>query len=434
MRVVDHPNLIRYYETYEDERYLHLVMELCAGGDLFDRLLTTGTMGEGDVAVVMRKLLLGVSHLHGMGICHRDLKPENFLYVSKDPGAELKIIDFGMSIKVANPNELMTLVGTPYYLAPEVLKGNYGKECDVWSLGVIMYLLLCGYQPFEGDDMRDIFFKIAKGRYEFKGPEWDSVADSAKDLLRKMMTLDPVHRIAIAEVLHHPWFTHQREPRTATVSTKVLKSLKRFKAPKKMQQEVMKVMIRFMSADDIEELKSAFLEMDQADTGFITFQDLEIAMKNAGFDVPANELNSTFYAEIVSTLDHLNLGKIKYTEFLLATVEKRRLLDEELLYLTFQHFDFDNDGFINVSDLRMAMENAGAGMEATMQDIEAMIADWDLDHNRQIDFNEFKQMMEDCKNYAVPENLQSEVPSRRASVRRSTVRKTIKKIAVPFSE
>lgn len=99
----------------------------------------------------------------------------------------------------------------------------------------------------------------------------------------------------------------------------------------------------------------------------------------------------------MSTLDHLNLGKIKYTEFLLATVEKRRLLDEELLYLTFQHFDFDNDGFINVSDLRMAMENAGAGMEATMQDIEAMIADWDLDHNRQIDFKEFKQMMEDCK-------------------------------------
>lgn len=397
MRIVDHPNLIRYFETYEDERYLHIVMELCSGGDLFDRLLATGTMTEGDVATVMRKLLLGVSHLHGMGICHRDLKPENFLYVSKEPTSELKIIDFGMSIKVRNPNELMTLVGTPYYLAPEVLKGNYGKECDIWSLGVIMYLLLCGYQPFEGDDMRDIFFKIAKGRYDFKGAEWDAVTDPAKDLLRKMMTQDPAARITIIDILHHPWFTHQREPRTATIPTKVLKSLKRFKAPKKMQQEVMKVMIRFMSADDIEELKSAFLDIDQAETGFVTYQDLETAMMSAGFDVPANELSSTFYLEIISSLDPLSIGKIKYTEFLIATVEKKRLLDDELMYLTFQHFDFDNDGFINVSDLRMAMENAGAGMDASMQEVEAMIADWDLDHNRQIDFKEFKQMMEDCK-------------------------------------
>ena len=433
MRIVDHPNLIRYYETYEDERYLHIVMELCAGGDLFDRLLAVGAMSESDVAGIMRKLLLGVSHLHGMNICHRDLKPENFLFVSKDPNSELKIIDFGMSIKIAKPNELMTLVGTPYYLAPEVLKGNYDKECDVWSLGVIMYLLLCAYQPFEGDDMRDIFFKIAKGRYDFKGSEWEHVSASAKDLLRKMLTLDPEQRIAITEVMRHPWFTAVSQPRSSEIPTKVLKSLKRFRAPKKLQQEVMKVMIKFMSADDIEDLKSAFIRMDKNETGFLTTQDLEVCMKDAGFELPANEINSKTEVEIITALDPMHLGRIKYTEFLLATVEKKRLLDEELLYLTFQHFDFDNDGFINVLDLRLAMENAG-GAESTIQEIEAMIADWDLDNNRRIDYNEFKHMMEDCKVYAVPENLQSEVPSRRASIRRNTVRKTIKCIAVPFGE
>jgi len=389
LRMIDHPNVIKYYETYEDEKYLHIVMELCSGGDLFDKLIEMGTLNETEVANVMKKLLLAVNHMHGLFVVHRDLKPENFLFSSRDPGAEIKVIDFGMSIKHQS-SDLTTLVGTPYYLAPEVLRGKYGKECDIWSLGVVMYLMLCGYQPFEGEDMREIFAKISKGEFNFHGPEWAGVSDSAKDMIRKMMSVNPSKRISIEDALRHPWLAIQRELATRVVSKEVLNSLKRYKAPKKIQQEAMKVIIKFLSEADIDDLKSAFIDLDRDQTGFITIHDLEMAMQNVGLNLPSEEVK-----KIIRSLDYLKLGKIKYTDFLMATLDKKRLLDEELLFLAFQHFDADSDGFINVSDLKKAMSNNGT--EMTNEDIEMMIADWDLDHNRQIDYQEFKRMMEESK-------------------------------------
>lgn len=395
MRMIDHPNLIKFYETFEDEKYLHIVMELCSGGDLFDKLLSMGAMNEGYVASVLRKLLLAVNHLHGLSICHRDLKPENFLYVTKDAEAEIKIIDFGMSIKMSRTNELTTFVGTPYYLAPEVLKGKYGRECDIWSLGVIMYLMLCGYQPFEGDDMREIFSKISKAHYEFPSPEWDNVTDQAKDLVRKMLNPAPNKRIPISEILRHTWFVDQIESRPTAVSGRVLATLKKYRAPKKLQAEVMRVMIKFMTTDDMQEMRDVFLELDRERTGFITVNDLEAAMESSGYHLPAEELKSEVHTDIINTIDYLKQGKIKYSDFLVATMDRKRLMDEELLFLTFKHFDYDNDGNINVQDLRLAISNAGDS--ATQQEIEEMIADWDLDNNRLIDFEEFKKMMADSE-------------------------------------
>ena len=291
LRMIDHPNVIKYYETYEDEKYLHIVMELCTGGDLFDKLIEMGTLNESEVATIMKKLLLALSHIHGLYIVHRDLKPENFLFASRDPGAEIKIIDFGMSIK-NQASDLTTLVGTPYYLAPEVLRGKYGKECDVWSLGVVMYLMLCGTQPFEGNDMRTIFAKISKGEFDFESAQWAGISEAAKDLIRKMMSVNPTRRITVVDAMRHPWFAIQHEDATRVVSKEVLQSLKRYKAPKKIQQEAMKVIIKFLSEAEFEDLKTAFITLDRDRTGFITLQDLEEAMQRAGFRVPAEELRS----------------------------------------------------------------------------------------------------------------------------------------------
>ena len=292
LRMIDHPNVIKYYETYEDEKYLHIVMEMCTGGDLFDKLIEMGTLNESEVGNIMKKLLLALNHIHGLYIVHRDLKPENFLFASRDPGAEIKVIDFGMSIK-NQASDLTTLVGTPYYLAPEVLRGKYGKECDVWSLGVVMYLMLCGTQPFEGSDMRAIFGKISKGEFNFQSPQWAGVSEAAKDLIRKMISVNPSRRITVMDALRHPWFAIQQGDLPRVVSKEVLQSLKRYKAPKKIQQEAMKVVIKFLSETDIEDLKSAFIDLDRDLTGFITIHDLEIAMQNVGLALPAEELRST---------------------------------------------------------------------------------------------------------------------------------------------
>jgi len=418
MRVIDHPNLISYYEAYEDEKYFHIVMELCNGGDLMDRLALTGAMNEADAVTLTQQMLTALNHLHGLNICHRDLKPENFLFFSKDLTSQLKLIDFGMSISVRPSRELTTFVGTPYYLAPEVLQGNYSLECDVWSLGVILFLMLCAAQPFDGDDMAEIFYRIAQGKPQLKG-EWNKLSKEAKDLLQKMLTVRVPKRITIPEILNHPWFS-PKNTSSNTVPTSVLLSLKAYKAPSKLQHEVMKVMIRYMSAEDIEDLKTVFMEMDVGHTGFLAVSDLEKAMQKAGFSTPASELSSNFQAEI----DQFHQGKIKYTDFLMATLDKKRLLAEEMLYLTFQRFDIDNDGSINVHDLKSAINNL-SDEDLSIQEIEAMIADWDLDNNRQIDYAEFKRMMEDQTN---PAEEQSRSP-----VRRATVKKTLTRLAAPLS-
>ena len=153
---VDHPNIIKFHESYCDYRYLHIVMELATGGELFEKIVESQKFTEEKAALIMEKMLSAIKHLHQLAICHRDLKPENFLFADNSPHAEIKLIDFGLSKRFGtfNSNKLSTIVGTPYYIAPEVLKGSYDKSCDIWSLGIILYIFLCGYPPFEGDNSK----------------------------------------------------------------------------------------------------------------------------------------------------------------------------------------------------------------------------------------------------------------------------------------
>jgi len=289
MRMIDHPNLIKYYSAFEDGKYLHIVMELCSGGDLLEKLSSEGFINEGQVRIIMRKLMLAVHHLHQVTICHRDLKPDNFLFVSKVAGAEIKIIDFGMSIKQPDLQQMNSFVGTPYYLAPEVIAGNYGLECDIWSLGVVMFVLLSGQQPFGGETLSEIMQRISHADYDFDTDTWDPVSIEAKDLVTKMLVVRPAKRISLPSALGHAWFSGAAAP---PLSRNVLSSLQQYKAPKKLQQEVMKIMIKFLSAEEIEEMKYAFIEMDRAHSGFVTPADIEIAMTSAGMDVPSEEVKS----------------------------------------------------------------------------------------------------------------------------------------------
>jgi len=185
-------------------------MEYCNGGELFDRIVAAQRFSERHAADVMSQMLSAIKHLHGHGIVHRDLKPENFLMNDPSENSEVKLIDFGLSKRFSAKKEvekMHTVVGTPYYVAPEVLKGNYDISCDVWSLGVILYVFLCGYPPFEGDNNKEIFRNVLKQRLQFDPAEWGTISDSAKDLVSKMLAKDPKKRISATQCLEHPWFT-----------------------------------------------------------------------------------------------------------------------------------------------------------------------------------------------------------------------------------
>jgi len=200
LKEVQHPNIIRLKEVHEDEKYLHLITELCTGGELFDRIIAKTNspeqhFSEKEAASLVYSILDAIAYCHDVkNIVHRDLKPENFLYATKAADSPIKIIDFGLSRHNTSFGVMKTKVGTPYYVAPEVLNKEYTKSCDIWSIGVITYILLCGYPPFFGDSDTMIFDSVRAGRFDFPPAEWDSIHDSAKDFICCLLQLDQSRR------------------------------------------------------------------------------------------------------------------------------------------------------------------------------------------------------------------------------------------------
>jgi calcium-dependent protein kinase len=212
LRTVNHPNIIRLYDVYEDTYFIHLVTELCTGGELYDRVIDKADSEEGhyseeDASCLVRDILGAIAYCHDVvKIVHRDLKPENFLLLDKRDDAPIKIIDFGLSRFDDSPFGIMnTRVGSPYYVAPEVLQGAYTNKCDIWSIGVITYLLLCGFAPFNGDDDGETFFMIENATLVFPSPEWDDISPLAKDFVKALLDRDPNKRIPASAALQHPW-------------------------------------------------------------------------------------------------------------------------------------------------------------------------------------------------------------------------------------
>ncbi|XP_041912304.1 calcium/calmodulin-dependent protein kinase type IV isoform X2 [Alosa sapidissima] len=204
---LSHPNIIRLKEIFETETEISLILELVTGGELFDRIVERGYYSERDAAHVIKQILEAVAYLHKNGVVHRDLKPENLLYADMSLDAPLKIADFGLSKIIDEQVTMKTVCGTPGYCAPEILRGNaYGPEVDMWSVGVILYILLCGFEPFfdpRGDQY--MYSRILNCDYEFVSPWWDEVSLNAKDLVSKLIVQDPHKRLTVDQALQHPW-------------------------------------------------------------------------------------------------------------------------------------------------------------------------------------------------------------------------------------
>ncbi|XP_069693471.1 calcium/calmodulin-dependent protein kinase type 1 isoform X2 [Periplaneta americana] len=207
LRRLKHPNIVQLLETFEDKHKVYLIMELVTGGELFDRIVEKGSYTEKDASDLIRQVLEAVDYMHEQGVVHRDLKPENLLYYSHDDDSKIMISDFGLS-KMEDSGIMATACGTPGYVAPEVLAQKpYGKAVDVWSIGVISYILLCGYPPFYDENDANLFAQILKGEFEFDSPYWDDISDSAKDFIRQLMCVDVEKRYTCRQALAHPWIS-----------------------------------------------------------------------------------------------------------------------------------------------------------------------------------------------------------------------------------
>uniref|UniRef100_A0A665U4P4 Calcium/calmodulin-dependent protein kinase 1Da n=1 Tax=Echeneis naucrates TaxID=173247 RepID=A0A665U4P4_ECHNA len=206
LRRIKHENIVALEDIYESPDHLYLIMQLVSGGELFDRIVEKGFYTEKDASTLIRQVLDAVNYLHRMGIVHRDLKPENLLYFNPQDESKIMISDFGLSKMEGNGDVMSTACGTPGYVAPEVLAQKpYSKAVDCWSIGVIAYILLCGYPPFYDENDSKLFEQILKADYEFDAPYWDDISDSAKDFISSLMEKDPTKRFTCEQALRHPW-------------------------------------------------------------------------------------------------------------------------------------------------------------------------------------------------------------------------------------
>ncbi|CAN6911068.1 unnamed protein product [Brassica oleracea] len=380
-----HGNIVTIKGAYEDSLYVHIVMELCAGGELFDRIIQRGHYSERKAAELTKIIVGVVEACHSLGVMHRDLKPENFLLVNKDDDFSLKAIDFGLSI-FFKPGQIFTdVVGSPYYVAPEVLLKRYGPEADVWTAGVILYILLSGVPPFWAETQQGIFDAVLKGYIDFDSDPWPVISDSAKDLIRRMLCSKPAERLTAHEVLRHPWICENGVAPDRALDPAVLSRLKQFSAMNKLKKMALKVIAESLSEEEIAGLREMFQAMDTDNSGAITFDELKAGLRKYGSTLKDTEIH-----DLMEAADVDNSGTIDYSEFIAATIHLNKLEREEHLVAAFQYFDKDGSGYITIDELQQAC------VEHSMTDVflEDIIKEVDQNNDGKIDYGEFVEMMQ----------------------------------------
>ena len=232
---VDHPNVVKMYEVFDESDYMYIVLECMTGGELFDRIVEKESYSEKEAADTILPIADAIRYCHENGIIHRDLKPENLLYETKEESSVIKISDFGLARFLPSDVFATTACGTPGYVAPEVLNGKgYGASVDVWSIGITLYILLCGFPPFYNEDNAALFEEIKKGEFEYPSPYWDDISDMAKDLISQILEVDAGKRITIDGILAHPWVTGDDTPRTELAN--VQEKIKKLNATRKLKK------------------------------------------------------------------------------------------------------------------------------------------------------------------------------------------------------
>jgi len=394
MSELDHPHILKLYEVVEDIVNIYLVMELCAGGELFDRIVESKSFSEKQAANVMQQIGAGVRYIHSRSICHRDLKPENFLLQARTPIEEsvVKIIDFGLACRFNEGEPMNSQLGTPGYVAPEVLKGNYEKSCDLWSCGVIMFILLCGYPPFGGSTPEEVCAATLRGEYVFHEQFWTGVSVDAKDLIKRLLTYDPQHRYTAEQTMRHTWIkdvapaAHERP-----LQLTELGKIKAYGRENRLKKRAMQVVARELQTDQIQQLQDTFCSLDKDGDGSVTFAELRYSIEQLGLSGSQAEM----LQELMNAIDDDHDGVIHYTEFLAATLDTKFCEQESVCWAAFRMFDENGDGKINKTELAAVLENDD--LEAVMGSdlLSRILQDYDADGDGQISFEEFMIMMKE---------------------------------------
>uniref|UniRef100_A0A0E0M3C2 Calcium-dependent protein kinase n=1 Tax=Oryza punctata TaxID=4537 RepID=A0A0E0M3C2_ORYPU len=381
-------SVVRLRDACEDSDGVHLVMELCEGGELFDRIFARGHYTE-RAAAKLARTIVGVL-CHENGVMHRDLKPENFLFANKSEDSPLKAIDFGLSVFFKPGERFTQVVGSTYYMAPEVLNRSYGPEADVWSAGVILYILLCGVPPFWGDNDEKTVTAILQGGINFQREPWPKVSPHAKDLVSKMLDPNPSTRLTAKEVLEHPWLKNADRAPNVSLGEIVRSRLMQFSAMNKFKKKAlghlpMKVVAKNLPVEEMDKYTQMFHKMDKDNSGNLTLEDLKLGLQINGHPVPETEIEMLLEAGDID-----GNGTLDCEEFVTVLLHIKKMSNEEYLPKAFKFFDKDGNGFIEMEEL---MDALGDELGPTEQVVKDIIRDIDTDKDGRISYQEFESMM-----------------------------------------
>ena len=386
---LSHPNILQIFEIFDDENNYYIVCENIEGKPLFEYIVNNKSFKEKEACQVMKEILLTVNYLHSLNIIHRDLKPESIVIKKLENNTyKIKFVNFSTAIEFVPGKKLTQFVGTHYYVAPEVITKNYNELCDIWSCGIIMYILICEYPPFQGKNNEEILHNIRFTELKFKKNEWEHISNSCKDLIIKMLTKNPKKRPSANVCLKHRWFKNKG----VTITVNDLSTLNQIKAIHKMagftkvnkfKQAVLHFMVNhFHLKHEEKKLNLIFNKFDVNNTGRVTKKVFLNELIKIYGEKDANNLTE----KIFSSIDLDGNGYISYIEFLTTIMDSKKLITDDKLEKTFKLIDKNEDGKITIEEIK----NVFGG---DVKQWEKILNELDVNINNEIDYEHFKKIM-----------------------------------------
>ncbi|KAK9093821.1 hypothetical protein Scep_025290 [Stephania cephalantha] len=361
-----HNNLVRFYDACEDASNVYIIMELCEGGELLDRILSRGgRYPEEDAKAIVLQILSVVSFCHLQGVVHRDLKPENFLFTTREDDATMKIIDFGLSDFIRPEERLNDIVGSAYYVAPEVLHRSYSVEADIWSIGVITYILLCGSRPFWARTESGIFRAVLRADPNFDDTPWPTVSPEAKDFVKRLLNKDHRKRMTAAQALTHPWLRNGSY--TVPLDILIYKLVKSYLRSTPLKRAALKALSKALTEDELVYLRIQFKLLEPNRDGLVSLENFRMALLQNATDA----MKELRVADILNSMEALAYRRMDFEEFCAAAISTYQLeaLEgwEEIASTAFEYFEEEGNRVISVEELAQEM-NLGPTAHSILND------------------------------------------------------------------
>ena len=405
LRKLDHPNIVKITDFYSLKTEYNIITEYCQEGELFDEIKAQSPFNEALAAWYLKQILSAVCYCHNMNIIHRDLKPENILIVKRQKNGfhPIKIIDFGTAKVFQKEKAEHVLIGSAYYIAPEVLSRNYTELCDLWSCGVILYILLTGRPPFNGASEEEIMKKIKEGNYDLKKYHWGVISEEAKDLVKGLLQINTKKRYTAKAALEHKWFKIEKTKSTVMTYNvkhrqlnKLIDNLMKYRSDNILRCAVIALLVHnSIQLNQAHDAVKLFNQIDKNGDGKISKDELFNGLQPYKKDISDEQLRKQVDI-IFNNIDSDHNGYLEYEEFVRAAIDKDHFLSVNFLQFAFNYFDKDHDGEITLEEVKnkFFLSDKNRNSAKAQEQLQKSFNEIDINGDGKLSFEEFGKMME----------------------------------------